>query len=527
MFEMGFRDDIDAIAEYLPKSPELQTFFATETVSPAVNQAVERMMSSNREIVNPTTESDYTHSAVSQYHTIVPSAADFFPHILRLIARSQMVTRSSKVIIFCQTTRMAQLLSTMLRELAPKISPGGEDTQIFELHSMRPQETRSTELFNFRKLRGQPSILVTTDLVVRSNEVGHPAHVIQIGIPSSAPIYFSRVGKALLAPQGRSDLVLLPWEIGFMTWQLTEVEIKPLTLNELKRDVVELATTMDAKLGSNSKDAPIEPSLPLVENIENEFDTLKSRLDEDAVKETFASLLGYYIPKSPELRCQKPIIVQGLKDWTTDACGMPAAPYVSDTFLDRLGMRDGRTKYFGQQLVDRSEQYTARRQGGPWAGRGRQESKYKSKELPGWSMESAALDERDPSTSPEDYRTNRYGKRDFSSQRSLESTPRPRMAWSHSGTGAADPPTKTTAVRPHRIRTWGSGEQATVTPVSDPSPEAKSARAALGNWGGEATASNDDIIESPDPWQLPPAPRTAGTRSSWGQRDRTGLGSKR
>ena len=528
MFEMGFRDDIDAIAEYLPKSPELQTFFATETVSPAVDQAAERLMSSNREIINSTIELDNTHSAVSQYHTIVPSAADLFPHILRLLARAQMAGRSNKVIVFCQTTRMAQLLSTILRALAPKILPGGKDTQVFEVHSMRPQEARSTELFEFRKLRGQPSILVTTDLVVRNNDVGHPAQVIHVGIPSSAPIYFSRVGKALQVHQGRSDLVLLPWEIGFMTWQLTEVEIKPLTLNELKRDVVELATTMDAKLGSNSKDAPIEPSLPLVENIETEIAALRSRLDEDAVKETFASLLGYYIPKSPELRCQKPIIVQGLKDWTVDACGMLAAPYVSDAFLNRLGMRDGRTKYFGEQVVDRSEKYDARRGGPHWLGRGQQDSKHKSKGLPGWSTESAALDERDPSTSPEDYRTNRYGKRDPSVQRSLESMPRPRMAWDHPGTDAVDPPSNANTARPRRIRTWGSGEQATATPVSKLSTEARAARAALGNWGSDTTASNGAIIEppEPDPWQLPPAPRTAGMRPSWGQRDRTDLDSK-
>ena len=525
---MGFRDDIDAIAEYLPKPPERQTFFATATVSPAVNQAAERLMSSNREIINSTPEHDAAHSTVSQYHTILPSAADFFPHILRLIARSQIVGRSSKVIIFCQTTRMAQLLSTILRALVPHILPGGEDTQVFEIHSMRPQDTRSTELFNFRKLRGQPSILVTTDLVVRSNEVGNPAHVIQIGIPSSASVYFSRVGKALQVPQGRSDLVLLPWEIGFMTWQLTEAEIKPLTLNELKRDVVELATNRDAKLGSELKDAPIKPSLPLIENIETEIVALRSRLDEDAIKETFASLLGYYIPKSPELRCQKPIIVQGLKDWSTDACGMPAAPYVSDAFLDRLGMRDGRTKHFGQQFEDRSEIYAARRQGMHWLGRGRQESKRKSKESPDWLKEGGALDERDPTTSPEDYRTNRYGKRDLSLQRPLESKPPSKMAWDHSGSDAVDPPHNANAVRPRRIRTWGSGggERATDIPSSELAPESRAARAALGNWGDHANVSKDTTLEPPDPWQLPPAPRTAGMRWPWGERERAGSGRK-
>jgi ATP-dependent RNA helicase MSS116, mitochondrial len=557
MFEMGFRDDIDAIAEYLPKSPERQTFFATATVSLAVNQAAERLMSSNREIINPTTEHDHTHSTISQYHTVVPSAVDFFPHILRLIAHSQMAIKSNKVVIFCQTTRMAQLLSTMLRALALRVLPGGEETQVFEIHSMRSQEVRTTELFNFRKLRGQPSILVTTDLVTRNNDVDNATHVIQIGIPSSGQIYFSRVGKVHHAPQGRSDLVLLPWEIGFMTWQLTEVEIKPLTLNELKREVVELATSKDAELGSKMKDALIRPSLPLIENIETEINALKSHLDEDAVKETFASLLGYYIPKSPELRCQKPIIVQGLKDWTTDACGMLAAPYVSDAFLNRLGIRDGRTKHFGEQFVDHSEKYAARREGPHWSGRGRQQSKQKNKRLPEWSTENPVLDERDPATSPEDYRTSRYGKRDISPHRSLQAPrPPPRMAWGHSGTNAlgSPPASRVNTVRPNRIRTWGSGEQtasqpstpwpagsrsptlvceqgilraeATPTPISELTPEAKTARAALSNWGNDAAASNDTTVEPPDSWQLPPAPRTGRLRWSWREQEHAGSDSK-
>lgn len=540
MLEMGFRDDIDAIMNHLPKKPELQITLSTATVPLAVNHTIERLLSPDRKLIKTLDEVDVAQSRVPQWHTIVPSAGDLFPHVLRLLAKTQLSTNQyKKTLVYCPTTRMAQLVSTLLRALVPKVLPAGEDTEVFEVHGMIAGEKRTNTLTDFRRTDDKHAILVTTDLVARAPDVGKASHVIQIGIPSSSSAYFDRVARV---GEGRSDLVLLPWEIGFMTWQLTEADIKPFTRDELKREVAELATNRDATLGSGEADAHTAPVLPVVESINHQVEELKKLLDEDAIKETFASLLGYYIPKSPEVRCQKPIIVQGLKDWTTEACGLPAAPYVSDAFLNRLGMYDGRTKHFGQKFVMETRKSNDVR----WSGRGRQSTRGYEKELPDWARENEALDERDPVTSPEDYRTARYGKADHAVKRTLGDRPPPKMSWDDEDASGG----RVNARQPQRIRTWGGESSSSRGNASPPSPrvptfvreqerirnelteqedaglefsdKAKAARASLAGWGSNlpdspppsSSSTRQRPPEPQDPWQLPPAKRTTGSRST-------------
>jgi ATP-dependent RNA helicase MSS116, mitochondrial len=147
-----------------------------------------------------------------------------------------------------------------------------------------------------------------------------------------------------------------------------------------------------------------------VTGIEESVKNLIPRLDEDSIRETFVSMLGYYIPKSGEIRAQRPIIVQGAKDWTTDACGLPRSPYVSDTFLVRLGITDGRTKRFGTEPDQASRNRPSATDPQMSMRRGRISTRQSKGELSWKDAESLQLDERDPRTAPEKYRTNLYGK---------------------------------------------------------------------------------------------------------------------
>ena len=44
---------------------------------------------------------------------------------------------------------------------------------------------------------------------------------------------------------GRGDLVLLPWEIGFLTWKLNEIPLKPCKIKELMSELQTLAQKYD------------------------------------------------------------------------------------------------------------------------------------------------------------------------------------------------------------------------------------------------------------------------------------------
>jgi ATP-dependent RNA helicase MSS116 len=429
---MGFRDDIDAITDFLPKTPVRQTFLFSATVSRSIQQIARSTLDKNHIFINTVSDSDVpVHVRVAQYHTVLPSASEQIPHILRLLAHDQLINPGkSKAIVFLPTTKMTQLFATLLRELSKTSLPSLQNSRVYEIHSKRTQEARTMTSDSFRGDNSGASILVTSDVSARGVDYPGVTRVIQVGIPGSTDQYIHRVGRTGRAgTSGRGDIVLLPWESGFLTWQLTDMPLKPLTVSELRSQVKELSAKFDADPDTFFKDVDVSsdgsprfdrhgrrvtsgpnmyraPLSPVIENMGQSISNLLQNIDEDAVKETFASLLGYYIAKSPELRAQKGVLVQGCKDWTVEACGLSIPPFVSEAFLTRLGYSDGRTKRFGS-VVSPSRQTSGR--GSSWMGRGAQ--KNKGREIsPHWASVESVLDENDPVGRPEDYRSQRYGK---------------------------------------------------------------------------------------------------------------------
>jgi len=257
--------------------------------------------------------------------------------------------------------------------------------------------------------------------------------VIQVGIPGSTDQYIHRVGRTGRASAlgGRADIIVLPWELGFFTWQLTDVRLKAVTVAEMKGEVAALAEKHDANSTSSAARpiADMKKKLALVLSSQTEEiikEALK-RLDPEAVRETFASLLGYYIAKSPELRVGKNIIVEGLRLWTTGAMGLARPPYVSEAFLHRLGVSDGRTKRFGSAGSPQDNDFAAR-SGPRWVGRGQQRLKDRVV-VPAWqTAANLPLDPNDPE--PDEYRSQRYGRTPQSYK-----VPRPREQGFYSGGG--------------------------------------------------------------------------------------------
>lgn len=425
---MGFRDDIDAITEYLPKTPERQTFLFSATVSRSIQQVARQTLDKNHIFINTVSDKDSpVHAHVPQYHTVLPTAHEQIPHVLRLLAHDQLINPgASKSIVFLPTTKMTQLFATILRELSRTVLPSKNRTKVYEIHSKRPQDSRTMTSDAFRADKTGSAILVTSDVSARGVDYPGVSRVIQVGIPAGPEQYIHRVGRCGRAgTTGRGDLVLLPWECGFVTWQLTSVPLKPLTTDELKSQIAKLSEKYDAdpneawkavpqtsvgydKRGRSAQ-GPTQYSAPVataLAEIPTSVSKLLENIDEEAVGETFAASLGYYISKAPELRIQKDIIVQGCKDWAVEACGLPTPPYVSQAFLQRLGYSDGRTKRFGQRM----EAPRSSPGGGPsWMGRGAQRSKSDEKPLPAW-VNTAPTESGDPRGRPEDYRTQRYGK---------------------------------------------------------------------------------------------------------------------
>ncbi|KAJ1302220.1 hypothetical protein OPQ81_001044 [Rhizoctonia solani] len=248
LLDMGFRDDLEDIISYLPKSPERQTMLYSATVSRAIQQVARAALDKNHEFINTVQEEDSpVHAHIPQYHTVVPRAEDQLPHILRLLAHDQLKNPGkSKTVIFLPTTKMTQMYASLLRELARDTLPAGRGTQVYEIHSKKDQDSRSRTSDRFRKDTSGASVLVTSDVSARGVDYPGVTRVIQVGIPSSSDQYIHRVGRTGRAgTEGRGDLVLLPWEIGFVTWQLTHVPMKPTTVKQVEAEVLALAAKHD------------------------------------------------------------------------------------------------------------------------------------------------------------------------------------------------------------------------------------------------------------------------------------------
>ncbi|KAH7105092.1 DEAD-domain-containing protein [Auriculariales sp. MPI-PUGE-AT-0066] len=363
LLDMGFREDIERIRRFLPEAPERQTFLCSATVSPAIRQVTRDFLRPDHEFISTVSgDESPVHAHVQQHHTVLPSATDQVPHILRLIAHDQMTNAGkSKIVIFLNTTKNTQLSATILREMARTNLPANR-TGVYELHSKRHQDSRTNTSNAFRGDQTGASVLVTSDVSARGVDYPGVTRVIQVGIPSTPDVYVHRVGRTGRAgTSGRGDLVLLPWEGGFIGAQLRHIPMIPLGLDELKNEVSQLAQEFDAEPTKFHTPSPtprdrrvtrsisFPPSIAArIDSIETAVDTLKGRLDENAINETFAAMLGFYIPKAVDIRCDKQTVVEGCKTWAVEACGLSQAPYVSPQFLAKMGYSEGSPQRSGR-----------------------------------------------------------------------------------------------------------------------------------------------------------------------------------
>ncbi|KAF9495750.1 DEAD-domain-containing protein [Pleurotus eryngii] len=343
-----FREDIEYIKKFLPSSPERQTFLFSATVSPAVRQMSKSFLSDNHAIINCVSGSDPSpvHAHIPQYHTVLPTAAHQIPSVLRLLAHDQLTNPgSSKAIIFFPTTKMTVMFANILRDVARQCLPAVRNVRVYELHSKRAQDARTRTSDAFRADTSGASILVTSDVSARGVEYPGVTRVIQVGMPAGTEQYIHRMGHAGRT-NGRSDLVLLPWEVSFVTWQLSKVSLKPLTVSKLKAEVTELAAKHDANPRAYVHGLDIfrrffpTRLVPILATVDRTVSDLLAKMDPRDIEQTFASLLGFYAENARELRVRKSEILEGCKDWAIDAMGLPYPPHINPTMLDRLGFRN-------------------------------------------------------------------------------------------------------------------------------------------------------------------------------------------
>ena len=175
MLQMGFREDIENILQYIPK--ERQTILFSATMPPEILAITHKYQ--NNPILIKTNTKTKTVESIEQYYYIVPMGKKFDALDLLLIKNQP---KSS--MIFCNTKKMVDELTNIL------VSKGYKAAGI---HGDMKQLQRTSVMNSFKS--GKTSILVATDVAARGIDVNGIDAVFNFDLPQDNEYYIHRIGR--------------------------------------------------------------------------------------------------------------------------------------------------------------------------------------------------------------------------------------------------------------------------------------------------------------------------------------------
>jgi superfamily II DNA/RNA helicase len=188
MLDMGFIDDINHIASFLP--PQRQTVMFSATFAGQVGQLAKNMLKPDAQTIAVATHTD-THENIEQrLHW-----ADDTRHKHALLEQLLTDREVDQALVFTSTQRDADWLADRLAEIGH---------QVASLHGGMPQGRRNRVLQGLRSRHLR--VLVATDVAARGIDVPSISHVINWGLPMKAEDYVHRIGRTGRA--GRQGLAV-------------------------------------------------------------------------------------------------------------------------------------------------------------------------------------------------------------------------------------------------------------------------------------------------------------------------------
>ncbi|KAL2796851.1 P-loop containing nucleoside triphosphate hydrolase protein [Aspergillus keveii] len=184
--------DVETCLSALPPSSDRQTLLFTATLTPEVHALksmpqthgkppvfVTEISSESKDSIPPTLKQTYVQVPLTH--------REAFLHVL--LSTESNITKPA--IIFCNTTKTADLLERMLRSLSHRVT---------SLHSGLPQSERNSNLARFRASAAR--LLVATDVASRGLDIPSVSLVVNFDVPRNPDDYVHRVGRTARA--GRS-----------------------------------------------------------------------------------------------------------------------------------------------------------------------------------------------------------------------------------------------------------------------------------------------------------------------------------
>ena len=189
MLDMGFVDEIEAIARRLPVSRQTVLFSATldgriQTVAQRVTREARRIEVADREDGGELTQ--------------VVHHVDDLHHKLALLDAILAGPGVAQAVVFTSTKVATDELAIRLRESGRSAAA---------LHGDMPQVARDRVVRHLRQ--GNLSVLVATDVAARGIDVPTISHVVNFDLPMKAEDYVHRIGRTARAGRPGTSITLV------------------------------------------------------------------------------------------------------------------------------------------------------------------------------------------------------------------------------------------------------------------------------------------------------------------------------
>ena len=216
MLDMGFADDIKAIAKELPQT--CQTIMFSATMPEKIEDLAKTLLKNPIEIklaVSKPAEK-IKQSAYICYET----------QKLGIIKNIFKAGDLKRVIVFCGSkTKVKQVNSALQRK---HINSG-------EMHSDLTQEERNDIMYKFKA--GQLDVLVATDIVSRGIDIDDITMVINYDVPHDTEDYVHRIGRTARADRDGAAITLVSEEDQFYFQQTEKFLEKEIQKNKLPENL--------------------------------------------------------------------------------------------------------------------------------------------------------------------------------------------------------------------------------------------------------------------------------------------------
>ncbi|KAL6929856.1 translation initiation factor eIF4A [Hanseniaspora valbyensis] len=177
MLSAGFTQQVFDIFTMLPK--EAQVVLLSATMPAEVVEVANNLMTDPVTILVKSAE--LTLDGIKQFFVETDNDDDKF-EVLTELYESMNVTQS---VIFCNTRRKVEMLSTKLKE---------QDYVVSAIYSDLSQEERDIIMKQFRQ--GSSRILICTDLLARGIDVQQVSLVMNFDLPKNKENYIHRIGRS-------------------------------------------------------------------------------------------------------------------------------------------------------------------------------------------------------------------------------------------------------------------------------------------------------------------------------------------